>query len=124
MREFVEIQSWGFNTVIISSFFTMFLTLLQGYGFAQQSQRIWRERSVESISAPFFFMFFFYFVAFIFYGWHNRSLAMMFNGLLFIVCLPIVIGILKFGSRSFSDRMALHRNPNPGQGARNAQFDL
>ena len=106
MQEFVEIQSWGFNAVIISSAFTMLFTLIQGYGFITQTQKIWKEKSVESISAPFFFLFFFYFIAFIFYGWHKHSLAMMFNGLLFITCLPIVIGIFKFGYRSLANRSA------------------
>lgn len=107
MKEFIEIQSWGFNAVIISSALTMIFTLVQGHGFIKQSQKIWQEKSVASISAPFFFLFFFFFAAFMYYGWHNRSMAMMFNGLLFLTCLPIVIGIFKFGLLSSSDKVAL-----------------
>lgn len=106
MKEFVEIQSWGFNAVVVSSALTMIFTLIQGYGFIKQSEKIWKEKSVASISAPFFFLFFFFFIAFLLYGWYNRSLAMMFNGLLFVTCLPIIIGIFKFSCLSFYDKAA------------------
>lgn len=103
MERFVEFQNWGFNTLIISSLITMLFTIFQGYGFAKQSQKIWGKKSVESLSAPFFFLFFFYFIAFIFYGLSKNSLAMIFNGLLFLPCFPIVIGIIKFKKLSWID---------------------
>lgn len=103
MEKFVEFQNWGFNILTISSLMTVLFTIFQGYGFIKQSQKIWREKSVKSISPPFFFLFFFYFIAFIFYGIYKNSLAMIFNGSLFITCIPIVLGIIKFKKMSLVD---------------------
>ncbi|PKM91493.1 hypothetical protein CVU82_02760 [Candidatus Falkowbacteria bacterium HGW-Falkowbacteria-1] len=103
MTDFVEIQNWGFNSLTISSLMTMVFTIFQAYGFTKQGQKIWRRRSAKSLSAPFFFLFFFYFIAFIFYGLSKNSLAMVFNGLLFIPCIPVVMGIIKFKGLSLLD---------------------
>ncbi|MFA5109552.1 MAG: PQ-loop domain-containing transporter [Patescibacteria group bacterium] len=103
MEKFVEFQNWGFNLLILSSLMTMIFSILQGYGFIKQSQKIWREKSVKAISPPFFFLFFFYFIAFIIYGFHKNSLAMVFNGFLFIPCIPVVIGIIKFKKMKLVD---------------------
>jgi len=107
MKEFVEVQNWGFNPLIISSLITMIFTLLQGYGFVKQGQKIWKNKSVKSLSTPFFFLFFFYFIAFLFYGLSKNSLSMVFNGLLFITCIPIVVGIIKFKRLSFVEVISL-----------------
>lgn len=107
MKEFVEIQNWGFNALVISSIITMLLTVFQGYGFIKQNQKIWKTKSAKSLSAPLFFLFFFYFIAFSFYGWHQNSLAMIFNGLLFLPCIPIVAGVIKFKRLNWIDICAL-----------------
>jgi uncharacterized protein with PQ loop repeat len=96
MENFVEIQNWGFNALIISALLTVVFTVFQGYGFIRQSQKIWKKKSAESLSAPFFFLLFFYFIAFTFYGFSKNSLAIIFNSLLFLPCAPIVIGIIRF----------------------------
>lgn len=107
MEQFVEVKGWGFNALIIFSLFTMIFSIFQGYGFLKQSQKIWKDKSVESLSTPFFFLFFFYFIAFIFYGLHQKSLAIVFNGLLFLPCAPILIGILKFKKLNVVDWLSL-----------------
>lgn len=107
MKEFVEIQNWGINTLIISSLITMIFTIFQGYGFIKQSQKIWKNKSVKSLSTPFFFLFFFYFIAFLFYGLSKNSLSMVFNGFLFITCIPIVVGIIKFKRLSYLEIISL-----------------
>lgn len=96
MDYFIEIQNWGFNFLVITSIITIVFTIFQAYGFIRQGRKIWRRKSVKSISGPFFFLFFFYFIAFTFYGYEQKSLAMTLNGLLFLPCAPIVIGIIKF----------------------------
>jgi len=106
MDKFIEVQNWGLNPTIIFSLLTMIFTVFQGYGFVKQAQKIWREKSAKSISAPYFFLFLFYFFAFIFYGWHKDSLAMVFNGLLFITCIPVAIGIIKFKQMRVFDWVA------------------
>ena len=107
MTEFVEIKNWGFNALVISSIITMLLTIFQGYGFIKQSQKIWKTKSARSLSAPLFFLFFFYFIAFSFYGWHQNSLAMTFNSLLFLPCIPIITGIIKFKRLNWIDICSL-----------------
>lgn len=103
MEKFVEIQNWGFNILILSSLMTMVFSIFQGYGFIKQAQKIWQSRSAKSISAPFFFLFFFYFIAFVIYGFYKNSLAIIFNGLLFIVCVPVVAGVIKFKKMTLID---------------------
>jgi len=107
MKDFIEIQNWGFNKLIIASLFTMIFTVFQFYGFLKQNQKIWGKKSVKSLSAPFFFLLFFYFIALIFYGFSKNSLAMIFNSLLFLPCIPITIGIIKFKKLSLIDITAL-----------------
>lgn len=96
MKEFIEVQNWGLNLIVLSSLMTVVFTIIQGYGFIKQGQKIWREKSAKAISPQFFFLFFFYFLAFIFYGISKLSLAMAFNGLLFLTCIPVVVGVIKF----------------------------
>lgn len=85
----------------------MIFTFFQGYGFVKQGQKIWKNKSVKSLSTPFFFLFFFYFIAFLFYGLSKNSLSMVFNGLLFIVCIPIIVGIISFKRLSFFEVISL-----------------
>ena len=96
MEKFIEFQNWGFNVLIISSFMTMAFSVFQGYGFVLQAIKIFREKSVRSLSLPVFFLFFSYFMAFVIYGIDQNSIAITFNGLLFIFVAPIIIGIFKF----------------------------
>lgn len=96
MQNFVEFQNWGFNTLIISSIMTMVFSISQGYGFVLQGLKIFKEKSVKSISLAMIFNFFFYLIAFTIYGIEEKSLAIIFKGLLFIPVFPIVFGIFKF----------------------------
>lgn len=106
MKNFIEIQNWGFNTLIISSFLTLAFGVFQGYGFFTQSQKIWKRRSTESVSTTYFSFLFFYFIAFTIYGLSKNSLAMSINGLLFIPCAYIVIGIVKFKKLNWKDYLS------------------
>lgn len=96
MEKFVEIQNWGLNALTISFLMTIFFTFFQAYGFIKQGQKIWKKRSAKSLSPPFFFLLFFWFIAFIIYGFNKNSLAMIINGLLFIPCISVVAGIINF----------------------------
>jgi len=96
MEKFVEFQNWGFNALIISFFMTIIFSIFQGYGFVVQSRKIFKEESVESISLVMFFYLFFYLMAFAVYGLEEKSLAIIFKGLIFIFVAPIIVGIFKF----------------------------
>lgn len=96
MNELIEVKNWGFNQIVISSFFTMLFTFFQAYGLIKQNQKIWRHQSGESVSVLLFFSTGAYFLAFIFYALDKNSLAMIFNSLLAIMYIPIMIGLIKF----------------------------
>lgn len=104
MEKFVEVENWGFNQLIIFSIFTMLFTVFQGYGFLKQSQKIWKNKSAEALSAPMFFLFFFYFISFFIYGLGINSSAVVFNGLLFLPCIPLMWGILKYKKLNRTDK--------------------
>ncbi|MDO8556858.1 MAG: hypothetical protein Q7R98_00110 [Candidatus Jorgensenbacteria bacterium] len=96
LRKTLEYQNFGFNELFISAVATVIFTVLQGYGVLMQGRRIWRERSGESISVTFFSYATFYFLAFLVYGAEKWSIAMVFNGVLGFVHIPILAGLLKF----------------------------
>jgi len=107
MKEFVEIQHWGWNPIIITSFLTMCFTILQGYGVIKQGQKIWTTKSGKSVSTfPFFFSCF-YFFAFLSYGLGKMSLAIIFNGLLGFLYLPVIIGLIKFKKFKLYEKIIL-----------------
>ena len=107
MKEIIEIQHWGWNPIIITSFLTICFTIFQGYGIVKQSQKIWRTKSGKSISTFAFFFGCFYFFSFIFYGLEKMSLAIIFNGLLGFLYLPIVIGLIKFKKFKLYEKILL-----------------
>lgn len=96
MENFVEFQNWGFNALTLSSFMTIVFTIFQGYGFVMQGRKIFKEESVEAISPVTFFLFLFFFMSFMIYGIEKKSIAIIFNGLLFIPVAPIVFGIFRY----------------------------
>ncbi|PIZ98397.1 MAG: hypothetical protein COX77_04590 [Candidatus Komeilibacteria bacterium CG_4_10_14_0_2_um_filter_37_10] len=100
MKNFVEIQNFGFNSITITALMTMIFTILQGVGITQQGKKIWQEKSARSLSPELFFLLLFYFLSFFFYGWSKDSLAMCFNSLLGLLYIPIIVGIYKFQTLS------------------------
>lgn len=96
IRNSVEFREWGINILTLSSIATIILTVFQGYGLMSQNQQIWKMKSAESISELYFSFNLFYFSSFVIYGISQNSLAMIFNGLLGIIYIPIIVGILKF----------------------------
>jgi len=106
-RNTVEYQNFGFNALTISSLATVIFTLFQGWGFWKQNQSIWKERSGKSVSVNFFSYCCFYFFTFIIYGAYKHGLAMMFNGCLGFVVLPILIGLGKYKGFTRSNVMLI-----------------
>jgi len=100
MFEFIknsaEYIGWGFNSPTITALITAFLTLVQGYGVWAQARGIWKKKNADSVSEPLFAYSAFYFFAFIIYSIFAGRLAMLFNGLLGFLYIPIIIGICKF----------------------------
>lgn len=96
LRQTQEYRNFGLNPLFISATLTVVFTIVQGYGLFQQSGRVWRDRSGESLSVIFFGYAMFYFLAFMLYGAQKQSIAMTLNGALGYVHIPILAGILKF----------------------------
>jgi len=105
--KFIELQNFGWNYLTIIAVMTMLLTVFQAYGISCQSQKIWRTKSGESLSATLFFMYCFYFIAFFFYGLSKNSLAMTFNALLAIPYVPVVVGLIKFKKLTLAEKISL-----------------
>ncbi len=91
-----EWQNWGWNALTIGSLGTIVFTFVQGWGLWKQKQAIWNAESGESVSVSWFSYFTFFFIAFLFYGIHIASVAVIMNGLLAILHVPILVGLWRF----------------------------
>lgn len=107
MEKFIEIQNWGFNALTWLFLTTTSFSALKIYGLAQQGRRIWIEKSAQSLSPPFFFLFLFSLMSQIFYGINQHSLALVLSGLVSLIIIPIVIGIIKYQKLSMTDWLSL-----------------
>lgn len=96
LAESREYQSWGWNALTVGSSGIIVFTLAEVWGAWKQNQKIWHEKSGESVSVNFFSYNFFSFTALIFYGAHIASGASIFNGLLMLFYIPILLGLWKF----------------------------
>lgn len=100
LEKMVEVQNFGFNALTISAAATIFFSLIKGYGVVKQGKAIWKERSGENVSPIFFSYNLLFFLIFLIFGFQERSLAIIVNGSLCLLYLPILIGLKKF--RGFS----------------------
>jgi len=91
-----EYINWGVNLPTITALMTALLTCLQGYGILAQSKAIWKKKNADSVSEPLFAYNTFYFFSFIVYSIFENRLAMLFNGLLGFIYIPVIVGIFKF----------------------------
>jgi len=92
----VEWQNWGLNALTIGSLGTIAFTFVEWWGLWKQKQAIWNEKSGESVSVSWFSYGTFFFAAFLFYGVHIASVAVIINSLLAIIHIPILVGLWKF----------------------------
>ncbi len=105
LKSTVEYKNWGYNALTFSAIGTFFFTFLQMWSFCQQSKLIWASRSGESVSVIMFSYWFFYWIAFSLYGVAGRSIAIVFNGLMFLVTAPILLGLYKFKGFSLQEKI-------------------
>ena len=96
LKSTVEYQNWGYNALTFSAIGTFFFTILQMWSFGQQSKLIWASCSGESVSVKMFSYWFFYWMSFSVYGVAGKSIAIVFNGLMFLATAPILLGLYKF----------------------------
>ena len=96
LKSTVEYQNWGYNALTFSAIGTFLFTFLQMWSFGQQAKLVWVSRSGESVSVKMFSYWFFYWIAFSLYGVAGKSIAIAFNGLMFLATAPILLGLYKF----------------------------
>ncbi len=97
LKETREYQEWGWNALTLGALGTIVFTIVEAWGFWKQNQKIWRQKSGESISITLFSYMFFAFWAFIFYGIFTRSASSVVNGLVLgSFYIPIILGLFKF----------------------------
>lgn len=102
IRATEELQNFGLLVLNMSSTATIILSFIKGYGVTKQGIDIWKKKSGEKVSPIFFFYNFFYFLLFLTYGIEERRLAIIVNGSLCLLYIPILLGIRKY--RGFSEK--------------------
>lgn len=96
LKNSIEYQNFGLNALSISAIATICFSIMQGYGAIAQNNKIWREKSGETIKILFFVYNFWYFFSFFIYGIAQNSIAITFNGAIGFLYIPILIGLHKF----------------------------
>lgn len=93
-----EVVGFGWNGMTYTFLTTLFFGFIQGWALIKQAERIFTDprRDAASVSAPMMSFLLFHFMAFGIYGYHEKSLAMMINSLIFILHIPVVVGIVRF----------------------------
>ena len=76
----VEYTHWGYNMPTIGFVGMLVFTFAEGWVTIKQSSAIRKNDSGKSVSVIFFFVLFFYLVAFGVYGFFQKSISEMFNG--------------------------------------------
>lgn len=102
----VEYLNWGFNILTISAIATFFFSICQGWGIYKQSQLIQEETKGESVSVTLFSYWFFYFISFSIYGENQKSVAMLINSFLWIPCLLVLRGLVKYKKIKITEKIS------------------
>ncbi len=74
--------------------------LIQAWGMLKQNRKIWKNKSGAALPLTFFVFQFFYYLAYLIYGYKIRSGALMINNLVCILFIPIIVGIIKYKLQS------------------------
>lgn len=101
----VEIKNFGWNITTVSAFAIIFFSTLQGYGFLEQNQRIWKAKSGKSVSITWLIFSAFTFVVIFIYGLSIKSGVLMYTGFLALFHVPILIGLKKFEGFSLINKI-------------------
>src|SRR3989344_1042367 len=97
LAQTVEWRSWGWNLTTLTFLFTLFFTLLDGWGYKKQGETIWRNKSAESISVITFIYGASLCYSYAIYSVFIGSIAILFNGLVLgYSMIPLLRGLFKF----------------------------
>lgn len=110
--EYQDYQVRGISAISLILIVGIISSVIQGWGMLKQNSRIWSNRSGVAIPLTFFAFQFFYFMAYLIYGYKIKSGALIVNNLVGILYLPIIIGLIKFKLREHkSFRRELYVSP-------------
>ncbi len=99
----IELQNFGRNVETLSFLLTMAIMCIITWGLIHQTQKIWRNRSGESISTTWIIVFQFMFASFVVYGVEKNSLALIIQGCVRVPLVSIILlGLWKF--KGFTNR--------------------
>ncbi|MBI2108725.1 MAG: hypothetical protein HYT93_00890 [Parcubacteria group bacterium] len=97
-----EYQGFGINKLTFWALGTVAFTGIEWWGLWKQNEKIWSEKSGESLSVTLITFATFSYFAFIFYGIEIKSASSIFNGILGIMDFFILWGLWKF--KGFTQR--------------------
>jgi len=98
IRETIEYKEFGLNALTISAIATILFTFLRAYGVCEQAKEIYKNKSGEAIDTVFYFYNFFYYFIFFVLGIKENSLAIIINGSLSFIHIPVLLGLIKYKS--------------------------
>ncbi len=87
------------SLVIVIAFLSAFI---QAWGIRKQNNLIWKNKSGESLPISFFVFQFIYFLSYLIYGIKINSAALVINNLVFILFIPIIVGLIKFRFKNWN----------------------
>jgi uncharacterized protein with PQ loop repeat len=102
----LEYQHWGVNALTVSFFLSVAITLITAWGLVQQNQTIWRKREVEAVSIFWLVYYAILQLAILIYGASMHSAALVVNGLLALLYIPILLGLWKFKGFSLMENIS------------------
>lgn len=100
-----EVRGWHFATAI--TVVINILTLNQACATAKQVRRIYTCRSISGVSVVTMSFYCFYFMAFLCYGIAKGALNMVLSGSQFILYVPLLIGMWRFGDEKSRKTMKI-----------------
>jgi hypothetical protein len=104
---FIEFERFGWNWLTLSFISLFIVTSWQYRGYTLQASRIWKMKSVQSLSIIMATSLFFVMAAILWYGIVTRSFTLVYTGGLCVPSLFIMLGAWKFGRPNGKDILCL-----------------
>lgn len=102
-----EYQQWGATTVTASFFLSLLVTAITAWGLLKQNQTLWNKRNADAVSISWLSYHGVLQLVILAYGIATFSLALIVNGLLAALYLPILIGLHRFKGFSPANSVAV-----------------
>lgn len=114
MESLIEYQDYLAHqkiTIISAAIIIAVITMIiQGWGILKQNNKIWQNKSANSLPLTFFVFQMLYCLSYLIYGIRIKSGALIISDLICFLYIPIIIGLIKFkraGNGSFKEEIML-----------------